>query len=101
MESLDQLATKLQDRADFKTEAERGHAIGDAGEGIHFDELSDGDHIPGVGEVEDLRRETVGRVRFNVRNHHDSLFEFDQRAEGRISIRRRRVSTPSAGSQVP
>lgn len=77
MESLNQLATKLQDRADNKADAERGKAILNAGERIHFNELSDGDHILGVGEVEDLVREPVGRVRFNVRKDHDSLFEFD------------------------
>lgn len=101
MESLNQLATKLQDRADNKADAERGKAILDAGEGIHFDELSEGDHILGVGAVEELVREPVGRVRFIVRTDQDSLLEFDQRAEGWISIRRRGVSTPSSSSPVP
>jgi len=95
METLNQLATKLQDRAENKADAERGKAILDAGQRIHFDELSDGDYILGVGEVEELVREPVGRVRFTVRTDHDSLFEFDQPAEGWTSIRRRGVSTPS------
>jgi hypothetical protein len=101
MESLDQLATKLQDRADNKADAERGKAILDAGERIHLNELSDGDHILGDGVVQDLVREPVGRVRFNVRMDHDLLVKFDGHAEAWISIRGRGVSTPSSSSPVP
>ncbi len=101
METLNQLATKLQDRADLKAEAERGKAILDDGERIHYDELTVGDHILGVGEVEDLVREAMGRVRFKVRNDRDSVFEFDRRAEDLVSITSRAASAPSPSSPAP
>ena len=72
MESLNQLATKLQDRADNKADTERGKAILDAGEGIHFDELSEGDHILGVGGIaDDSLRQSERDRRMSLRDHRE------------------------------